>query len=199
MKVHLLKTNPLQYSSNSYLLLGDWNRIDDVNTVIDVGIDGYILDTISAVSTGVGKKAIEQVLLTHTHFDHAAGLPEVYSRYKPKIWAFGETKVPGFRLQDGQLLKCGDDYLEVIHTPFHSNDSVCFYNKPAGIIFPGDLTMVIVGNDGTYPEAFLKFFHRLMRMRIKAIYPGHGDIIFKDVDKVLKMSLGNMEKSTILK
>ena len=37
MKIVPLKKRPGTYSCNSYLILGDWNRIEDVNTLIDPG------------------------------------------------------------------------------------------------------------------------------------------------------------------
>ena len=74
MRVVCLKQHPYKYSCSSYLILGDWNRIEDVNTLVDGGIDGFILEEISKLSTGVGKKAVEQIVLTHSHFDHCAGV-----------------------------------------------------------------------------------------------------------------------------
>ena len=38
MRVTLFKKNPKVYSCNVYLVRGDWNAIDDVNTLIDVEI-----------------------------------------------------------------------------------------------------------------------------------------------------------------
>lgn len=35
MKIIPLKRNNGRYSCNPYLVLGDWNRLDDINTVID--------------------------------------------------------------------------------------------------------------------------------------------------------------------
>ena len=69
MRVVCLKSNPCQYSCSSYLILGDWNRIEDVNTLVDGGIDEFILEEISKLSTGVGKKGVEQIIHTHGHFE----------------------------------------------------------------------------------------------------------------------------------
>ena len=61
---NLIQTKSMVYSSNVYLVLGDWSAIDDVNTLIDVGNDPAILEQISLAPTGVGKKPIEQVIFT---------------------------------------------------------------------------------------------------------------------------------------
>ena len=74
MKVTLLKKNPNIYTCNAYLVRGNWNAISDVNTLIDIGTDSYIYEELQTISTGVGKRRVEQVILTHEHFDHASGL-----------------------------------------------------------------------------------------------------------------------------
>jgi len=42
MKVVLLNKNNTVYTSNAYLVLGNWNRLEDINTLIDVGADGQL-------------------------------------------------------------------------------------------------------------------------------------------------------------
>jgi hypothetical protein len=37
------------YSCNSYLILGDWNRIDDLNTIVDPGNDDFVLNEIERI------------------------------------------------------------------------------------------------------------------------------------------------------
>ena len=41
-------------------------------------------------------------------------------------------------LPDGRFVKAGDDFLEVIHTPGHSSDSICLYAPAAKALFSGD-------------------------------------------------------------
>ncbi len=65
------------YTSNVYLLTGDWNCIQDVNTLVDVGRDPSVIDEIYQASTGVGKTKVEKVILTHNHYDHTSLLPQI--------------------------------------------------------------------------------------------------------------------------
>ena len=86
MKIIPVQGSGRIYSSNVYLVLGDWNRIEDINTLVDVGSDPAILDRLEEMHTGVGKKKVEQVVLTHSHSDHTAMLPLIRERYKPTVF-----------------------------------------------------------------------------------------------------------------
>lgn len=83
MKIISVQGSGRIYTSNVYLVLGDWNRIQDINTLVDVGSDPAILDQLEAMHTGVGKKKIDQVVLTHCHSDHTAMLSLIRERYHP--------------------------------------------------------------------------------------------------------------------
>ena len=75
MKILNLAAKNGVYSCNVYLVLGSWNTLRDVNTLVDVGRDPSFFERLDQASTGVGKKRVEQVILTHSHYDHAANLP----------------------------------------------------------------------------------------------------------------------------
>ncbi|MCK4542235.1 MAG: hypothetical protein KAU17_08380, partial [Spirochaetales bacterium] len=64
MRVINLTENSSTYTANVYFVRGSWNAIDDVNTLVDVGRDSKIIERIDAISGGVGKKKIDQVILT---------------------------------------------------------------------------------------------------------------------------------------
>ncbi|WP_041532333.1 hypothetical protein [Pelobacter propionicus] len=44
MKIIPLKRHNSRHRCTSSLILGDWNRLDDINTVIDPGSDASVLD-----------------------------------------------------------------------------------------------------------------------------------------------------------
>ena len=82
MKVVPLRSPEPIYSGWSYLLLGEWNRLEDVNTLIDTGTDGSIVDLLPEIYTGVGKRQVDLVLLTHSHFDHAGGVSRIVAEVR---------------------------------------------------------------------------------------------------------------------
>jgi len=47
MKITNLTADSKLYTSNVFLVLGEWNTIDDITTLIDVGYDLSIINKIS--------------------------------------------------------------------------------------------------------------------------------------------------------
>lgn len=173
MRIVALKKTERTYSCNAYLLLGDWNRVEDVNTLIDPGIDDFVATEIERLSTGFGKLPVQQILLTHNHFDHAAGALAIKERYQAKILAAVDGPGVDELLPDGRFVKAGDDFLEVLHTPVHSSDSLCFYAPAAKALFSGDLQLKpqLVGDDCR--DEFLATLKKLANRDITTIYSGH--------------------------
>jgi glyoxylase-like metal-dependent hydrolase (beta-lactamase superfamily II) len=173
MRVISLRRNPKTYSCKAYLILGDWNRLEDVNTLVDVGSDGFIIDEIEKTSTGFGKNPIDQVVLTHGHFDHTRGLPDILREYHPRVLAFGTNAGANEMLVDGQLIRMGDRDFSVVHAPAHSSDSICLYCAEEKVLFSGDTPLKILSPEGSYDPAFTGFLERLASMDIEMIYSGH--------------------------
>ena len=197
MKIINLTQGSSVYTSNVYFLLGDHNTLDDVNTLIDVGRDPAIIDRISRLDTGVGKKRVEKVVLTHGHFDHAGLLSTIKDEFDPEIYAFHPPDTMGYVLRDGQTLKLADRIFDIIHVPGHTNDSICLYCEQEEALFSGDSSLIINMRDGTFPMAFVHALEKIARRNITAIYPGHGDPITNHVKKQIYMTLDNVRKSRI--
>jgi len=200
MKVIKLNTNPKLYSSNVYLLLGSWNRLNDVNALIDTGIDDYILNEIEKIDTGIGKKTIEKVILTHSHFDHIGGIDWLKKMYSPQVYAFNGSNLKGKdkNLTDGEKIVLADCEFTVIHTPGHSHDSICLYCDKEGILFTGDTPINIRTPGGSYSQDFINVLKKLCELNINIIYPGHNDPISVNPHDMLLNSLKNVRKSKII-
>ena len=91
MKVFNLTESAEVYTSNVYLVRGSRNAIEDVNTLVDVGQDRGVLAKIANAPTGVGKTRVAQVILTHSHYDHAGMLGRVREEYHPICYAFSRS------------------------------------------------------------------------------------------------------------
>jgi glyoxylase-like metal-dependent hydrolase (beta-lactamase superfamily II) len=196
MKILNLKKDAKLYTSNVHFVLGSSNAIDDVNTLVDVGRDPSVIEKIEEAPTGVGKQRVEQVVLTHSHYDHASLLPQIRKRYHPRVCAYS-TSVDGVDrlLRDGETLKMGEEAFEVIYMPGHSNDSICLYCQKEGVLFAGDSTIIIQSTAGTYEKGFIDALMRLVRKDIKAIYFGHGDPLLNDCNARIRASLKIVKES----
>jgi len=189
--VPLMKSSTV-YSCRSYLILGDWNRVEDINTLIDPGIDGFVLDEIEHLSTGFGKVAVEQVLLTHNHFDHAAGVMAIKKRYDCRVLAYNDGPGVDELLVDGRFVRAGDDFLEVIHTPGHSSDSICFYAHAAKALFSGDTQLKAHGSDETYTREYVAGLMKLAGRSIERIYSGHDAPLTTGCREIILQTLNTL-------
>jgi glyoxylase-like metal-dependent hydrolase (beta-lactamase superfamily II) len=199
VKVFCLGGNDNNYSCKAYLILGDWNSLNDVNTLVDVGVDDWIVHEIEGISTGVGKTPVEQIILTHSHYDHAGGLAAIKAKYGCKALAFSESNGVDELLREGQRVRMGDRDFEVIQAPEHSSDSICLYCEEEGVIFAGDTPVRIMTAGGSYSRAYVQVLERLVRRRITTIYPGHDEPVTEKAKDLLRRTLQNVQTSEILR
>jgi len=187
------------YTSNVYLVTGTNNTLSDVNTLIDVGRDPRILEVLPNESTGVGKRAVEQVIITHNHYDHTSMLKPIIERYHPRVCAFSShLNDVDIILRDEDVILAGDRNFEVIHIPGHSSDSICLICKEDGALFAGDTQVIIRFAGDTYTTTFLMALERICRKNIRTIYFGHGPPKTEGCNQALAESLLHVRESTII-
>lgn len=197
MRITKIRTNEKVYSSNVYLIRGEFNGLKDVNTLVDTGGDGSIVDEIKKINTGAGKTPVAQIVLTHTHFDHTGGVKALKAEYNLKILACSREEYVDVVLKNGDIIFMGDRQFEVIHTGEHSQDSICLYGWEDRVLFSGDVPVDIKSSNGSYSRYFLSVLERLATFRIDVIYPGHGDPLHGGAKTILK-TLENVKNSKII-
>ncbi|HJS71483.1 MAG TPA: MBL fold metallo-hydrolase [Acidimicrobiia bacterium] len=129
----------------------------------------------SAIFEQVGRRRVVAVLVTHTHSDHAPLANPLASELG--VPAVGHARGPGFepeiRLLDGARFDVGSLVLEVVHTPGHSDDHLCF--RAGNVLFTGDHIMggssVMVESMGPY----LASLEKLKGTGLERLHPGHGE------------------------
>jgi glyoxylase-like metal-dependent hydrolase (beta-lactamase superfamily II) len=198
MRVICLKKNGFKYTCNAYLILGSWSTLQDVNTLVDVGTDGTIAKEIENIYTGVGKKSVDKIIITHEHFDHAGGIKELKLLYNAKVYAYKKFEGVDEVLKDGQIVRMGDRDFEVIHSPGHSSDSICLYCEEEGILFSGDTPLRINMEGGSYAIEFIQVLEKLMRYNIKIIYSGHDNPIEENAMDIIERTLMKVKSSGLL-
>jgi glyoxylase-like metal-dependent hydrolase (beta-lactamase superfamily II) len=196
MKILNLTQNSRVYTSNVYFVSGTWNAIKDMNTLIDVGRDASIIETINYTHTGLGQAKVNQVFLTHSHYDHASLLPDIKKNFRPDVYAWSKF-LDGVDhcLENGQIFRIADDYFEIIYTPGHSNDSICLYCETEKILFSGDTPLVIHTTGGSYEEGYVLALENLAQRDIQTIYPGHGQPSQTDCNTLIRRTLDIVLKS----
>lgn len=198
MKVIRLSKNPRIYTCNAYLVLGSWNRLEDVNTLVDVGSDGSIIPEIESLGTGVGKRRVERIILTHGHFDHSGGADEVRKRFGARVLAYTTNRGADEALSDNQRLVLGDRIFRVIHTPGHSHDSICLYCSEEKVLFSGDTVLRVLNSHETHTREYLNTIETIAALDIDTIYSGHDDPITDHIPHILRTSLENLRNSRIV-
>jgi len=169
----LLAPNPSLFTgsgTNTYLIVSH----DEV-LVVDPG--PIELSHREAIRRAVADLQPVGVLVTHTHPDHAPlANPLALALNVPAYgYAVGPEFDPDRTLKDGDRVSVGSDQLEVLHTPGHAQDHLCFLLGDA--LFTGDHIMggstVIVEEMGPY----LRSLERLQGLDLSRLYPGHGEVM----------------------
>ena len=126
--------------------------------------------------------ALRTILVTHRHLDHAPAAISVKRRTGGQIWApagvLPEHEIDHF-LSDGEIIRVGSLTLEVIATPGHTSEHVCFLTAERDL-FSGDTilgsgTTTVFPPDGDMSDYMLSL-ERLRAVGPRRILPGHGPI-----------------------
>lgn len=131
------------------------------------------------------------VLLTHTHWDHVAGVPAVAAKYPDaKIYVHetdalrlkkytDDVKARFVFINEGDKISLGHQSIEVMHTPGHSAGECCYLiQQTPPALFTGDTVFVNeVGRTDLETGSTAELFETLQRLKNLSpetiIYPGH--------------------------
>ncbi len=179
------------FSSNVYVLQGEYLSI------IDPGNDYLIY--MDLFRQGVRLDQIKKVALTHGHPDHCMGVVELFRGY-PGLSRGLEVEVVlheagpaeykeilragGLKLTEikgGETINLSGFDFQVIHTPGHTLDGVCYFHAPTQTLFSGDTVLPDAMSEmdqaaGGRMDHYLYGLRQLMKLDIQHVMPGHGGI-----------------------
>jgi glyoxylase-like metal-dependent hydrolase (beta-lactamase superfamily II) len=166
--------------TNTYLV-----GIDEV-AVVDPGPDDQLhVDAIIGASM---RERVRWVLLTHTHPDHAPGTARLVAATGAEVLAYSKRGdkdsdvVPDRLIGEGDTIEGTEFGLEVLHTPGHAPNHLCFLLEEERVLFTGDTVLsgmwsVVNPGRGGDMAVYLATLQRLRKLRLSRICPGHGDVI----------------------
>ncbi len=195
--VHLITGDGL--SSNIYVI--GKNHV----TLIDTGI-GNDANTIwpQLSEIGIQPADVEQIVLTHSHHDHAMGLFRIMNLIKPVVYIH-KNALENIRMDiPGKISKVDDGFtvnteifpLRVIWTPGHTEGGICLFQEEKGLLFSGD-TVFPGGSFGRFDlhsgslPKLIQSLKNLSELDVEVMLPGHGGPIFQKASSQIMTSYEN--------
>jgi glyoxylase-like metal-dependent hydrolase (beta-lactamase superfamily II) len=185
LKIQKIETGPLR--ENCWIVENEKNEL----VVIDPGSD------LTKILRAIGKKKVSWILLTHTHYDHLGALSELAKKTgapvavhqsEAEIVEQGkcnpethnlklEAVEVARKLTDSDILNFGENKIQVLYTPGHTQGSCCFLIGDK--LFSGDTIFYenygrtdLPGGNSNEMKASLK---KLLELPAETtIHPGHG-------------------------
>ena len=154
LQIQSFTFNPFQ--ENTYLIINE----QKLCWIVDPGM--YDINETNRLFSYISDNGLkpQSIINTHTHIDHIFGVSDVMKKYDIPFGinekdlpvlnaavasammfglAFSNTPKPGFYIADNEVMKLGDDTIEVRFTPGHSPGSVSFYHAEGNWVIGGDV------------------------------------------------------------
>jgi len=175
---------------------------DDVSVIIDPGSLQFLPQLVGDLfKDGIDPKDITIITNTHLHPDHCwanegfkniSGAKIVIHPLHKQFYDMTITeasKFLGFQgldfeadsYLDNNKLGTGHIEFELIHSPGHSPESICFYSRKEKILIPGDVIfrqntgrVDLPGGSG---EELKQSIEALSKLEIEYLLPGHMDFV----------------------
>ena len=165
----MINIKPLKAYTDNYIWLLESN--EEVS-VVDPGDAKPVLDYLNKTN-----RNLKDILITHHHFDHTAGVPELENIISGSIYGPQNSyKLIQEEVTQGHTLSSLGIKFEVIEVPGHTLDHIAFYNEENNILFCGD-TLFASGCGRVFEGTFDQMFESLNKLKqlpdSTQIYCGH--------------------------
>ena len=152
-----------------------------------------------ALIRAIKDRPVKGILLTHTHKDHSGMATRLQNHIKAPLWFGGRHKLsrprrlfeinllhgacdwkltPDQHLRNGDIVEVENTRLEVIATPGHCANHLCFGVQGSPYLFSGDHVMgwnstLVATPDGSMADYFNSLDH-MAELKWRHYFPGHG-------------------------
>ena len=219
-----INVNNLSHITNTYLV---YNENLDAILIDPADESKKIINKIEELNLN-----LKYVFITHGHADHIGALNDIISKYHVKCYVheldyekiFDNGKNCSMMLnsmylkiddenvsyietiKDNTRLFLGDYNFLAIHTPGHTNGSMCLYEENEKILFTGDTIFHnCYGRCDLYSSSFEDMCKSLKKIFCMfdsdekiMIYPGHNEICsLKEAENKIKLLLKISKKITL--
>lgn len=196
-KIIQIQVGDENYPTNTYIIY-DENKN---GVVIDPGYDSKKIIKILEDND----LKIKHVLLTHCHADHIGQLNNICQFTKANViihendkdglsddekshFTFLNVQAPNLSklkiktVKENDVIKIGNIEFEVIHTPGHTNGSICLFEKQTSSLFTGDTIFSecygrVDLKSGDFEDMKSSINKLFTRFDDVIIYPGHEKIV----------------------
>jgi hydroxyacylglutathione hydrolase len=175
---------------------------DKLSLLIDPGLNDFLPQLMQDLQRdGIDPKTINIIMNTHLHGDHCWGnealkkasgaeilvhkvqkqLGDAAANQAAKFFGVPSSQFSEDRVLDEDHLSLGDTELEIIPSPGHSPESICFYWRDKKVLICGDVLFNQntgrVDLPGGSAEQLKKSIERLSKLDVEYLLPGHMDIV----------------------
>ena len=174
-EVKIARINMGPYDNNGYIVV-----CPETN-------EGIIIDTPAEpekLINQVGDVQIKAILITHKHQDHLNGFHEITGAIGAPVAVHandvdGLPRAPETVLNDGDTLSFGNQQVQAIYTPGHTEGATCFLVGKH--LFSGDTLFPGGPGKSRSPELLQQILNSINTKLLSlsddvAVYPGHGPL-----------------------
>ena len=173
------------------ILIGDGPYV-----LFDAGYPECVPEMLSWVEARAGA-ALEKLVLTHHHYDHAGGAKAVCERFGVSVYihpletGYLQEVQPGLPvspIREGEFIELGGMRFEAILTPGHSPGHLSFWWEEERILLGGDNVLLPSTTAVTAPKGnlgdYLESLEKVKKLAPRLIYPGHGPVIEDPIGRI---------------
>jgi len=174
--MHIQSIPMWEGTGNNYAYLVSDDKTKEA-VIIDPANPSEVLSHLKE-KTDAGFK-LSKIINTHHHHDHAGGNEEITKSYNIPVVGGRDCALVAETPSHNSKFKIGSINVTALHTPCHTQDSICFFLEDGQdrAVFTGDT--LFIGGCGRFFEGTPKEMHKALNEVLAAlpddtkVYPGH--------------------------